>query len=307
MLNTTKKRIAPGRISLCFIMKNEAHVLERMLNSLLGLVDEAIVVDTGSTDESIKIARSWGVKVLQDPWQDDFSRPRNISMDQATGEWIIIIDPDETISRQDHDEIRRLCANPSIAAYRLDTRNYTNNPLMQGYHPNPGHYPEEKGFTGYVPSVKTRLVQRRTGIRFQKIWHELLDYDLVDKKLEVLPSKVPVHHLPSRTLPQQVKQRRPLYLRLGEKKVALDPKDPIAWWELAVAEYIEGYNQRAIYSLKKSLVRGSPNPERFFLYNQLAKKIGREGEARFAFEKAVAMLFPSLTHIDESLRGKHYL
>ncbi|MCK4248269.1 MAG: glycosyltransferase, partial [Candidatus Omnitrophica bacterium] len=67
-------------ISLCMIMRNEEKHLARCLKSVKGLVDEIIICDTGSTDKSIQIARAHGARVFQDPWQDDFARPRNIAI-----------------------------------------------------------------------------------------------------------------------------------------------------------------------------------------------------------------------------------
>ncbi len=69
-----------GSISLCMIMKNEEKRLRRCLDSVVGLVDEIVIVDTGSTDSSIQIAESYGARIFHDPWQDDFSRPRNIAL-----------------------------------------------------------------------------------------------------------------------------------------------------------------------------------------------------------------------------------
>ncbi|MBA7663051.1 hypothetical protein ES703_71084 [subsurface metagenome] len=87
----------------------------------------------------------------------------------------------------------------------------------------------------------------------------------------------------------------------------LDPKDPIAWWELSIAEYIEGYTYRALYSLRQALKGHTTNPERYFFYSQIAKKINDHRQGKFAFEKAICLLYPSLTHTDETLREKTIL
>lgn len=85
------------RLSACMIVKNEEEMLPRCLESIQGTVDELIVVDTGSTDRTMEIARSFGAKIYEHPWQNDFSLHRNQSIGYATGDWILIIDADERL------------------------------------------------------------------------------------------------------------------------------------------------------------------------------------------------------------------
>ena len=78
------------RISACYIVKNEAARLSRSLASLSGAVDEIVVVDSGSTDDTVRIAEEFGAQVFQSPWRDDFSAARNVSLSKATGDWILV-------------------------------------------------------------------------------------------------------------------------------------------------------------------------------------------------------------------------
>ena len=83
------------RISACYIVRTEAARLSRSLASLSGAVDEIVVVDTGSSDDTIKIAEEYGARVFSFPWRDDFSAARNFSLSKATGDWILVVDADE--------------------------------------------------------------------------------------------------------------------------------------------------------------------------------------------------------------------
>jgi tetratricopeptide (TPR) repeat protein len=100
-------------ISLCMIVKNEARDLERCLSSAALHVDEIIVVDTGSTDQTVAIAQQFGAKISYFEWCNDFAAARNASLAQATGQWILVLDGDEELVvatdlrqlLQDHSEL----------------------------------------------------------------------------------------------------------------------------------------------------------------------------------------------------------
>lgn len=81
--------------SACYIVKNEAHTLARSIASLKGICQEVIVVDTGSTDNTMQVAQEAGATVLQFAWVDDFAAARNFAISHATGDIIICIDADE--------------------------------------------------------------------------------------------------------------------------------------------------------------------------------------------------------------------
>jgi glycosyltransferase involved in cell wall biosynthesis len=82
-------------LSLCMIVKNEEQNLPRCLDSVRDVADEIVVVDTGSTDRTVDIAAAYGARVFHHAWQNDFAEARNVSLDQATGKWILIMDADE--------------------------------------------------------------------------------------------------------------------------------------------------------------------------------------------------------------------
>lgn len=85
-------------ISVCMIVKNESDHLGQCLESIKEMDAELIVFDTGSTDNTIEIAESYGAKVFNSPWCDDFSFHRNESIEKANGRWIFIIDADEEMA-----------------------------------------------------------------------------------------------------------------------------------------------------------------------------------------------------------------
>ena len=89
-------------ISLCMIVKNEEAVLARCLDSVADLMDEIIIVDTGSTDRTKEIAANYTSMVYDFPWQDDFSAARNFSFSKATMDYIYAPDADELLDEENH-------------------------------------------------------------------------------------------------------------------------------------------------------------------------------------------------------------
>ena len=81
-----------ARISLCLIARDEAANLKRCLASARAAVDEIVVVDTGSQDDTLEIARSCGARVFSIAWPNDFSAARNHAIDRASGDWILILE-----------------------------------------------------------------------------------------------------------------------------------------------------------------------------------------------------------------------
>ena len=94
------------KISACYIVKNEAKNLARSIKSVKPQVDEIVVIDTGSTDNTVAIAKKAGAKVYHYKWQDDFSKARNFALSKAHGDWLILLDADEYFTKETSGNIR---------------------------------------------------------------------------------------------------------------------------------------------------------------------------------------------------------
>lgn len=96
------------KISACYIVKNEAKNLAKSIKSLKSQVNEIVVVDTGSTDNTIVVARKLGARVYSFPWQDDFSKARNFALSKAKGDWLVLLDADEYFTAKTAGNIRQV-------------------------------------------------------------------------------------------------------------------------------------------------------------------------------------------------------
>jgi tetratricopeptide (TPR) repeat protein len=121
-----RARPAEGmRISLVMIVKDEEEMLPRSLEAIHDVVDEMVIVDTGSTDRTVEIAEAFGAKVLHHEWTGDFAEARNVSLGAATGDWFIYLDADEVLVREDAQRLRELAGHVWREAFFLTEINFT--------------------------------------------------------------------------------------------------------------------------------------------------------------------------------------
>lgn len=128
-------------LSACLIVRNEQKHLPKCLASIRGVVDEIVVVDTGSSDGTVEVARAFGARVFGFPWRDDFGAARNEAMSHARGEWILCIDADEQLAPVSRTSLaRRLLADDAGGYYTLFRRRkrLTPNWQLKLYRNEPG-------------------------------------------------------------------------------------------------------------------------------------------------------------------------
>lgn len=146
-------------VSLCMIVKNEEAVLASCLQSVQGLVEEIIVVDTGSTDKTKEVARRFTPHVLDFAWVNDFSAARNYSFSQAAMDYILWLDADDVFMPADREKIKNLkqTLSPEVDVVYL-----------------PYHIAFDKEGRPTFTYYRERLVKRERGFRWQEPVHEYL-------------------------------------------------------------------------------------------------------------------------------------
>lgn len=190
-------------ISAALIVRNEERYLEGCLASLAGQVDEIVIVDTGSTDKTIRIAESFSVKLRHWPWTGDFSAARNCALDAASGDWILYIDADERLRLQAGVRLYSyLAGKPAAAAFI--------------------QFMPRSGFTRYR---EPRLFLNRSDIRFRGKIHETVMPDVERlcraHGFTVIPTEAMIDHL-GYDGSQDHKHPRNLPLLLAELKQGHD-------------------------------------------------------------------------------------
>lgn len=144
------------------IVNNEAELLPRCLDSFAG-ADEIVVVDTGSTDDSAAIARTYGAQVLHCKWTGDFSEARNAGISHARTEWILVIDADEVLSTP-LPKITEMLRDTAAAAFTTEIENWF------------GSLPEDR-----VTHRAVRLFRNNQGYRYKGRIHEGIDTSIISR------------------------------------------------------------------------------------------------------------------------------
>ena len=203
------------RLSLCMIAKNEEQFLADCLASVRNVVDEIILVDTGSTDRTVEIAESFGARVFHFPWTGDFAAARNESLAHATGDWILVLDADETIPAEGHAELKKVLRSSDYVGYSLVIEN-----LM-------GQEGRE-----CQTALIFRLFANRPDVRFEGIIHEQALPSALRTGLSIQSAKVRIVHrgYMDQYLTERNKYQRNLDILL--RQVEQDPENPYAFFNL---------------------------------------------------------------------------
>ncbi|HPF34426.1 MAG TPA: glycosyltransferase family 2 protein [Candidatus Krumholzibacteria bacterium] len=118
------------RITLCMIVRDEEQALAACLDANAPWVDEIVVVDTGSADGTVDVARRAGARVLTIDWPDDFARARNHGLAAAGGDWILVLDADEQLDAEAGADLRRLAADPALLCLSFRRCDYDGDRLL---------------------------------------------------------------------------------------------------------------------------------------------------------------------------------
>ena len=137
-------------IGAAMIVRNEEAHLERCLASIAGLCDEIVVVDTGSTDRSIDIARSFGARVVERVWAADFAAARNVALEHVESPWALTIDADEAVTASDPCLVDATLRRPAVVVATV----------------------RQSPKLGWTECDEPRLTRTCHGLRYERAVHE---------------------------------------------------------------------------------------------------------------------------------------
>lgn len=213
------------RLTAAMIVRNEQTFIEGCLESLAGVVDEIVLVDTGSTDDTLHKAARFPVALHHFAWCDDFAAARNYALDRATGDWILYIDADERFQVPDRVLLRRVLDDDSKVAWNLR------------FHPR----------VDWTPYAELRLFRNDPRIRFRGPIHEQMrdsiDTVAVDDGLTIGNCDLVIQHVGYEDDQGRKNSRNIPLLRA---RLARDPDHLFSWWHLGQCLSLAGDDEGAM-------------------------------------------------------------
>lgn len=234
-------------LSLCMIVKNEENTLGRCLESVKDIVDEIIIVDTGSTDNTVKIAESYGSKVFFYKWDNSFANARNYSLSKASKDWILIMDADDEIKSEDKIKVLELINdnNTKLNAYFGETLSYSGN------------------YTDYniYSNLNIRFIKNNKGYKFVGDIHEQIMPGDEDAKKQAFLGIVDIKFYHYGYLNDTIKQKnkRKRNMEIIEKLLKENPNNPFMLYNMGVEYSAKGDYLEALYYLKKAYANFNPS------------------------------------------------
>lgn len=213
----------PRRLGVIMIVKNEGANLSTIFQSLRDVADEVVVVDTGSTDDTLAICNTWRVKVVSDPWRDDFARARNRSIQEATATHLLWLDGDDRLPEETLDKLRwmrdEVLPGASRKGFIFEVHNV--------------------GRSGADAFLQTRLFPRIPEARFRYRVHEQITDSLLAAGVKMVRTDVVVLHL-GYSDDATRKRKATRNMELIRAELERDPKDFHNRIHLAQTLYSQG-------------------------------------------------------------------
>ena len=214
------------------IVKNEEENIINCLERALKVVDEAIVVDTGSTDKTKELLEEkYGndarVKILEEKWENDFSKARNKSLEYATGDWILILDADERIFC-DRGQLEALLRNSNQPAYNI--------PIYNIY-----------GKDNFTVSTSMIRLYKNNNPKYRGAIHEQLEIDGRGYLGEIIDKDIcKIYHYGYSPSVFQKKNKSKRNMDIINEEIKRNPKEPFNWYNKGVMEMIGGNFNKAL-------------------------------------------------------------
>lgn len=210
-----------NRISLCMIVKNEEANIARCLQSVTGVVDEMIIVDTGSTDRTLEIAKELGAKIFHYEWNDNFSEARNYSLEQAKSDWILFLDADEELTNESKGNLGKYIREEKCEGYFIKIVNYIG----------------KEGWVETCPDLVFRLFRNKPQYRFHGAIHEqIADVILKNNKTAAyqIAEGIVINHYGYLDTQIEEKNKKERNLKIIEKELSESPNNYILQYHYGI-------------------------------------------------------------------------
>lgn len=269
------------RLSLCMIVKDEETFIGICLDSVKDVVDEIIIVDTGSSDQTIPICQSYGANIYEMPWNDNFADARNYALKQATGDWILWMDADERLDSDQAMLIRDILQEEQAHIGVIQLLNYIGEDTPSS---------EKTYLVG-----QHRLLRNHMGFQFVGAIHEQVNvHEVLGEQFDVKVLPVQLHHYGYLEVVTHLRNKSERNLRLLQMEKDKPDYNPWVDYHIASEQYRLKKYAEAYESVNASVMRfveqGKLPPSLLYkLKYELMLIMGSYEGAWPSIEKAIAL------------------
>jgi glycosyltransferase involved in cell wall biosynthesis len=280
-------------LALSMIVRDAELYLGDCLESIRGIVDEILVADTGSTDQTPEIARRMGARVITIPWKQDFSRARNLALEATHAEWVLVLDADEQLDASARSLRSLLPASP-FAGYQVPIRNYVLSRSDRVWDrpaaPNDSDLAAARPYPAYVEHENVRLFRRRNDIYFVGRVHETVGPRILACGGKLGRAAFSIHHF-GLVASQEIRIRKAhFYRELGRQKIQEMSGDGQAHFELGLLEFDNFHNYAEALQCFEQACRLSPRfSTAWFFAGLTLAQLGRHEESLQYLKQAEAI------------------
>jgi glycosyltransferase involved in cell wall biosynthesis len=277
-------------VGLSMIVKNGADTLRPCLESVCGVVEQIVIADTGSTDNTCEIAREFNATIISVPWEKDFAKARNAALERVQTDWVLVLDADEELDREGGRNIPQLLQAEDVGGYVTRIRNYVGARFSRGWDrtsvPNDGRHPRANNAPAYFIHENCRFFRRHPKIYFTGRVHELVENQVLALGLKLESANFFIHHFGQLAEAQVKDSKAVLYRELLRLRVQEHPDDPLGWVHLGLQEY-EYHNNplEGLRCFERCLALEPRAAEAWVFTGMIFIDLGKYEEALRAFEQ----------------------
>lgn len=257
-------------LSLCLIVKNESKYLEKCVASVRDIVSQIIIVDTGSTDNTLEISKSLTSEYYQIAFSNDFSKARNYAIQFVRTPWILFLDADESFEEIDRDNLLECVRNSPahVQGYQLTRYNFF-------------------GTGGWYTSKNLKVFRNSEEIKYEGTVSESVTQSIRRNGGQIIDARILLNHYGHCRDVASRNKKAYFYLKLMQDEVALQPLNSRLMGYIAMILRTLGRFDEAIQVASKGLDLTPDSPHSHYCKAQVLRSMGKDSEALFHYTKAV--------------------
>ena len=273
-------------LSLCIITRDEENNIAECLDSVKGVVNEIIVVDTGSKDKTISIANGFGAKLFHYSWNNDFAAAKNEALKHATGDWIIVLDADERVDTKNAEKIKHFIRNKDVDAYLVK---------LSSIVAKSGNTAKAKQIT-----KSYRLFRNFKGFEFSGQIHEDISSSLAKNNARDMSSDIVIEHLGYAWDENALRKKQERNIKILKSQIKDNPENWYALYNIGQAYMLsEMFCEAKTFLLKAIKIPSVPSEHAAHMYVNIGECLFKENE----FNEAINYCQKSLDMCPDQVAG----